>query len=61
MQHFHTISLDVNELPTHTLVQLQSITIQELVDREEIIGDHLLKLQEQEALTKEEIEHLKKA
>ena len=61
MHQFDTISLDVNELPTHILVQFQKTASQKLTNMEEIIGNHLVKLQEQEALTKEEIEHPKKA
>lgn len=53
MQNFHTISFNVNKFPTHTLVQLQNIVSQELANREAIIGDHLVKLQEQDALAKE--------
>ena len=43
LQEFHNISLDINELSTQTLVQLQRVANQELVDREKIIGDHLLR------------------
>ena len=58
---FHTITLNFNELPTHIMVQLQNTMIQELADREEIIGDHLMKLQEEEEMMKKKIERLKKA
>ena len=61
LQQFQMITLDVNELPMDTLVQLQKLVIQELVNREKIIGDHLLKSHEQEVLEKQEIERLKKA
>ena len=54
------ITLDVNELPTHTLVWLQKFTSQEMVDQEQIIDNHLLKSQEREVLAKKEIESLKK-
>ena len=54
------IILDVNELPMHTLVWFQNLACHELVDEEQIIGDHLLNSQEQEELTKKDIEHLKK-
>ena len=54
------ITLDVNELPTHILIRLQNTVNQELTDRDEIISDHLVKSQEQEVLSKEEIERLKK-
>ena len=46
LQQVHTIALDVNELPTHTLVRLQNMESQELADREQIIGDNLLKSKE---------------
>ena len=59
LQQFETIALDVNELSTHTSMQLQSLVSQDLVNREHIIGDHLLKLQENEVET-QNIEELNK-
>ena len=55
-----TIVMDVKELLTHTLVRLQKLDAQELVDRENIIDNHLLKSQKNEAATKKVIEYLKK-
>ena len=55
-----TIVMDVKELLTHTLVRLQKLAAQELVDREQIIDNHLLKSREKKEATKKEIEELKK-
>ena len=57
---FKTIMLDVNEILTHTLVWTQKLEAQELVDQEQIVGNHLLKLQEQEEAAKKQIQNLKK-
>ena len=43
----------------HVLTQLQKTVIQQLVDREEIVYDHLVKTQENVASMKEDIERMK--
>ena len=52
--------MEVNEFSMHTLVRLHKLVVQNLVDWENIISDHLLKLQEKEVETKKEIEELNK-
>ena len=42
------------------MVQYQRVSSQELVDREKIIVNHLLRLQDKEEETRKEIEELKK-
>ena len=60
LEQFQTIAFDVNELPTHTLVWLQKLGSQEVINREKSISDHLYKSQDWEELTKQEIERLRK-
>ena len=42
-QKFETIAVDVNELSTHTLVWLQKLASQQLVNWERIVDNHLSK------------------
>ena len=60
LQQFQDLSLDINELWTQKLVQFQRVAIQELVDREQVIGDHLLRLKGKEVEARKDIEDLKK-
>ena len=56
LQQFQDLSLDINELSTQTLVQLQRVANLELVGQEQITGDHILRSQEKEAASRKEIE-----
>ena len=52
--------MDINELSTQTLVQLQRVVSHELLDREHSIDDHLLRSHEKEEVERKDIEDLKK-
>ena len=60
LQQFEIIALDINKLLTHTLVRMQILVSQEIVDQEQIVGNHIKKFQEKQATTKKDIEELKK-
>ena len=60
LQQLQDLSVDINAMLTQTLVQLQRVSNQELEEKEQIIGNHLLRSQEKEDELRKDIEAFKK-